>query len=240
MSVTGSKTVFHSEFKWCAATLSLWHGDIEMALIASGSNKDFKPVPEGNHTARCYRIIDLGTQESTYDGEARLMHKVLIGWELNGEADDGTPLKTDDGKPYTVSKQYTMSLGKKANLRADLESWRGQAFTDDELKGFDISKLLGVYCMVTVKHDKKDDKTYTNVASVSRWPAALKNAKFDPFYKNEIFDVDAPDLALLETFPEWLQEKINDSLEFRGVPKEQAAPSKGHADRSVPDEDIPF
>jgi len=133
-----------------------------------------------------------------------------------------------------------MSLGKKANLRADLESWRGQAFTDDELKGFDISKLLGVYCMVTVKHDKKEDKTYTNVASVSRWPAALKNAKFEPHYKNELFDVDAPDLDLMESFPDWLQEKINDSLEFRGVSKDQATPSKGHADRSVPDEDIPF
>lgn len=212
-----------------------------MALIASGSNKDFKPVPEGNHTARCYHIVDLGTQESTYDGESRLAHKVMICWELNGEADDGSPLASDDGKPFTVNKQYTMSLGKKATLRADLESWRGQAFTDDELKGFDISKLLGVYCMVTVKHDKKDDKTYVNVASVSRWPAALKNNKFEPYYPGQIFDIDSRDMGVFDALPEWMQDKIKSSLEWTGKSKAEAAPSRGHADADIPEtDDIPF
>lgn len=212
-----------------------------MALIATGSNGDFKPVPEGNHTARCYRIIELGTQESTYDGEARLSHKVLIGWELHGEADDGTPLSSDDGKPFTVTKQYTLSLGKKATLRADLESWRGQAFTDQDLKGFDISKLLGAYCMVTVKHDKKDDKTYVNVASVARWPAALKNAKPAAYYPDQIFDLDSRDMSIFDTLPEWMQKKIKESVEWQGKTKAEAAPSRGHADADIPEtDDVPF
>lgn len=221
-----------------------------MGFIATGSNKDFKPVPEGNHTARCYRVIDLGTQDVEFQGEAKQMHKVLIGWELNGEADDGSPLTTDDNKPLTVSKQYTLSLSKKANLRADLESWRGKAFSDEELLGFDISQLLGVYCMVTVKHDKKGDKTYTNVASVSRWPAALKNAKFKPFNETQQFDVDNPDMAMFETFPEWLQEKIQGCLEWNEPEVETAAPaarqgnSSGGARTNTGfddmDDDIPF
>lgn len=194
-----------------------------MGLTATGSNKEFKPVPEGNHMARCYRVIDLGTQDVEFQGEPKLMHKVLIAWELSGEADDGTPLQTDSGEPFTVSKQYTLSLSKKANLRADLESWRGKAFTDDELKGFDISQLLGAYCMVTVKHDKKNDKTYTNVASVARWPAALKNAKFPAKYANQVFDVDNPDMEMFETFPDWLKEKIQGCIEW-SAPQAAAAP----------------
>ena len=214
-----------------------------MALIASGSNKEFKPVPEGNHMARCYRVIDLGTQEGEYQGQATLQHKVLIGWELFGEDEDGTLLETDDGKPFTVSKQYTLSLGKKANLRADLESWRGKAFTDEELKGFDISQLLGAYCMVTVKHDKKGEKTYTNVASVAKWPSALKNSKPNAHHEDQLFDVSDPDHDLLRELPEWLQEKIVGCIEWRQAEGGDAPvaankkPSTGFDDM---DDDIPF
>lgn len=217
-----------------------------MGLTATGSNKEFKPVPEGNHMARCYRVIDLGTQDVEFQGEPKLMHKVLIAWELSGEADDGTQLQTDKGDPMTVSKQYTLSLSKKANLRADLESWRGKAFTDDELKGFDIGQLLGAYCMVTVKHDKKGDKTYTNVASVARWPAALKNSKFEARYGNQLFDVDNPDKQMFEDFPDWLKEKIESCMEWRGggqqapqptEKKRTAAAGTGFDDM---DDEIPF
>lgn len=210
-----------------------------MGLTATGSNKEFKPVPEGNHMGRCYRVIDLGTQEVSWadDPAPKLMHKVLIAWELSGEADDGSPLQTDDGKPLVVSKQYTLSLSKKANLRADLESWRGKAFSDDELKGFNIAQLLGAYCMVTVKHDTKGDKTYTNVASVARWPSALKNSKFEPVNPNQLFDVDKPDLDMFETFPEWLQEKIKGCMEWSAPKPESKAPAESLAEM---DSDIPF
>ena len=212
-----------------------------MALTATGTNSEFKPTPEGNHTARCFRIVDLGTQKTNYSGEEKLSHKIMIFWELHGEADDGTPLASSDGKPFTVSKQYTMSLSKKANLRADLESWRGQAFTDDELKGFDLTKLIGQYCMVTVKHEQSGEKTYVNVASVSRWPAALKNAKFQPQLENQIFDLDERNMLVFDNFPEWLQDKIKSSIEWSGKPRAEAEPSKGHADADIPEsDDIPF
>ena len=35
----------------------------------TSSGGDFKPVPAGLHLARCYRIIDLGTQRSEFDGQ---------------------------------------------------------------------------------------------------------------------------------------------------------------------------
>lgn len=203
-----------------------------MALIATGSNKEFKPVPEGSHMAVCHRVIDLGTQQWEYQGAAQQGRKVLIGWELHGEADDGSKLTTDDGQPLGVSKQYTLSLSKKASLRADLESWRGRAFTDEELKGFDVQSLLGAPCMITVKHDKKADKTYANVASVTRFPAALKAMK--PTAKNDlqIFDVENPDYTVFEVLPDWVKEKINQCIEFSAPKKQslsQASASAGKA-----------
>jgi hypothetical protein len=213
-----------------------------MSFIASESGKDFKKVPEGNHMARCYRVIDMGTQKGEYQGEPRLTPKILIAWELFGEADDGTPLQTDDGRPLTVSSTYTLSLSKKAALRAHLESWRGTAFTEQEAKGFDVSKLLGAYCMVTIKHDKKGEKTYTNVASVSKWPSALKNSKPAAVNEDQLFTVDKPDMAVFEVLPDWMKEKINACLEWNKEPQpepEKAKPVLVGAFDSL-DDDIPF
>jgi hypothetical protein len=216
-----------------------------MALIATGSNKEFKPVPEGSHMAVCFRVIDLGTQQWEYQGAAQTGRKVLIGWELHGEADDGSALTTDDGQPLSMSKQYTLSLGKKASLRADLESWRGRAFTDDELNGFDIGQLLGAACMVTVKHDRKADKTYSNVASVTRFPAALKALK--PTAKNDLhlFDVTGPDMTIFEVLPDWIKEKINQCSEWSAPKKQSLAQSSATAGKAGTsfdemDSDIPF
>ena len=50
---------------------------------------DFKPVPAGLHLARCYRIIDLGTQRSEYDGQENHQRKIMLGWELHGKDDEG-------------------------------------------------------------------------------------------------------------------------------------------------------
>lgn len=212
-----------------------------MGFIATGSDKEFKQVPQGNHQARCFGLVDLGTQRTqTPDGE-RLMHKIFIRWELFGVDDDDKPLATDDGRPLVIGKQYTLSLSKKANLRADLESWRGAAFSDAELRGFDVSKLLGQYCMLTIKHDTKGEKTYANVASVGKWPAFLKNQKPAPVNANEVFDVMNPDMNLMESLPNWLQDKIKASIEFTGETPAEASPSKGHAEQDIPDtDDIPF
>ena len=217
-----------------------------MALIATGSNKEFKPTPEGSHMAVCYRVIDLGTQRWDYQGTPQMGRKVLIGWELHGESDDGTPLRTDDGQPLAVSKTYTLSLGKKANLRADLESWRGKAFQESELHGFDISTLLGQPCMVTIKHQTKGDKTYSNVATVSRFPAALKDHKPKAINKLQLFDVTEFDRPLYEALPEWIRKQIDASAERSGTPQNTraatsaagaAAAGSGFDDM---DDDVPF
>ena len=114
-----------------------------MGFIASDNGGgDFKKVPQGVHMARCYSLIDMGTQLVRSQHGDKELHKIRIAWELFGEDEEGNPLTVErDGKtlPMTISKSYTLSLNEKANLRKDLESWRGKQFTDDEAKGFDIS-----------------------------------------------------------------------------------------------------
>ncbi len=211
-----------------------------MAIIAADSGSNFKLVPPGNHIARCYRMIDLGTQPVEREGVTKLQHKIRIGWELHGVDDDGNPLVQDDGRPMTVTKQYTLSLGKVATLRADLESWRGRPFTDEELRGFDIGKLLNVYCMLQVIHNASNGKTYANIASISKVPAALKNTLPAPVLPAELFDINEPDMALFDTFHDKLKETIRGSTEWRernGAAMQPATAGGGYSDM---DDDIQF
>lgn len=198
-----------------------------MAFIATDSGGgNFKRVPAGVFIGRCYSLIDLGTQLTQGQYGDKLQHKIKIGWELFGEDENGEPLTIDvDGKtmPMTISKSYTVSLHEKSGLRKDLAAWRGRDFTDEEAKAFDVSKLLGAYCMVNVTTSETNGKTYSNVAGLTPLPGALKNAKPAPVHDQVVFDLDKPDMKLFATFHEKLQEAIKRSPEWANATENSRA-----------------
>lgn len=216
-----------------------------MAFIATDAGGgSFKRVPSGAYIGRCYSLIDLGTQLTSGQYGEKLQHKIQIGWELFGEDEQGNPLTVDvDGKemPMTIKKSYTVSLHEKAGLRKDLAAWRGRDFTDEEAKAFDVSKLLGAYCMVNITTSENNGKTYSNVAGLTPLPGALKNAKPAAVHVNQVFDLDAPDMKLFATFHEKLQEAIKRSPEWA---QKQGKPQPGtHGFEDMPNdelEEIPF
>lgn len=203
-----------------------------------GSN--YKRVPSGAFIGRCYSLIDLGTQRTDGQYGIKDQHKIQIGWELFGDDDEGNPLTVDvDGHvmPMTIKKSYTVSLHEKAGLRRDLASWRGREFTDEEVKAFDVSKLLGAYCMVNVTTSENNGKTYSNVSGVTRLPSALKDAKPAPVHNNIVFNLDEPDMALFSAFHEKLQEAIKRAPEWKGSSSQEEHDNSGFESMS---NDIPF
>lgn len=210
------------------------------------SSSNFIPVPPGSHVARCYRIVDLGTQKTEYLGEIKLLRKVMFGWELHGEDSEGKPLVTEKGEPMAIFKNYTLSLNEKANLRLDLQSWRGKPFTDAEATRFDISVVLGAWCMLNVIHRPgKNDKIFANVAGVSPIPAIVKQYGLpEGVNKLQMFRLAEPDMEMFETFSKGLKAKIEASPEWKSLmapkapQKASQAPAKsGFEDM---DDDIPF
>lgn len=138
-----------------------------MAIIAKAASDNFVLCPAGTHAAVCVDIVDLGIVESEFQGKKKKLHKVRIVWQID-EANEETK------KPYTAGKRYTLSLHEKANLRKDLESWRGKPFTAQECEGFDLEALLSVGALINVIHETKGDKTYDNVTSIMRVPKAMQ------------------------------------------------------------------
>lgn len=127
-----------------------------MPIIARKPEISFTPCPEGLHHAVCVDVCDLGIVKGQY-GEK---HKVEIRWQTD-------VTNKDTGKRFELRKWYTLSLHEKANLRKDLECWRGRKFTDTELEGFDLECLLGVNCQLQVIHNITDEgKTFDSVQAI--------------------------------------------------------------------------
>ena len=139
-----------------------------MSIVAKASGKEFEKFPlpeEGTVQAVCAGVWDLGLQKSTYNGTEKVQHKVVISWELSQLID--APESEYHGMPYMLSKTYTLSLYENANLRKDLESWRGQPFTEQQVEeGFDVEKLYGINCLVGVTHVTKNERTFANITSI--------------------------------------------------------------------------
>jgi hypothetical protein len=206
---------------------------------------DFKQVPAGLHLARCYRIVDIGTQRTEYDGVEKLQRRVSLFWELHGKDDNGESLVTERGEPLGIFKNYTQSWHEKASLRIDLQSWRNKPFTESEMKKFDISNILGSWCMVTViQRPGKNGKMYSNVGGISPVPSIIKQAGLpDGVNPLKEFDLKNPDYELFDTFGKGLKERIEASPEWKALqgkktaPKPVKAPSSGFDDM---EDDLPF
>jgi len=215
-----------------------------MGLVAKAEEgSSFIPVPPGMHLARCYRIVDLGTQESTYMGNVKHVHRAMFQFEVHSENAEGNPLVTSNGDPMTVSKTFTVSLADKATLRKDLETWRGKPFTPEEKNGFELKNVLGQWAMITVSENESNGRTYTNIANINPVPLTIKKNGL-PEGKNElkIFSIDDADMALFESFSEGLKDKIRKSPEWErlhGGPSTLSS-SASSANFDDMESDLPF
>lgn len=180
-----------------------------MAIIAKDSGKSFDPIDAGLHVGRCVSMIHIGTVEQVFKDETKSLNKVQLTFELPNE------LKTFDEEkeeePRLISQDFTLSMSSKGNLRKTLESWRGKPFSEDEAKAFDVTKLLGVACMINVIHKESNGKTYANISAVTPPAKGMDipeqiTPSFEFNYENckETFD----------SVPEWIQKKIAKSEEF--------------------------
>jgi hypothetical protein len=193
---------------------------------------DFTPAPEGTHVARCIQLIDIGTHHGEYQGAPTKRNQVIVRWELPNETVD-----TEKGpQPMLVSKFYTNSLGEKANLRKDLEAWRGRQFTVEELMKFDLESILDKPCLVTIAHNEKKKAVVKTVSGL------VKGMTCPPAHnQTSTFWIDDWDDSKFEALPEGFKKLIQESDEY----KESLAPpdkaSNGSAKHVDPlDDDIPF
>lgn len=198
-------------------------------------DNDFELCPEGSHIAVCYRVVDLGTQQTNFGQK----HQILISWEMPDEL-------MQDGRPFSIGKKYTYSSHEKSSLRKDLESWRGAPFRDEQIAEFDIANLIGAGCMIGITHKDGERGRFANVTAILRLPKGTKA----PPIRNEALCFNLAerpfDHRIFGKLSERLQTTIKLSPEYEAAlagrdPNEQPPPPNGESDYGSADLDsIPF
>jgi len=207
-----------------------------MPITATSTGTTRDPIPAGNYIARCYQMIEIGTVTEFIMGKQKTLHKVRIGWELPTELKIFDPSKGE--QPLAISKEYTLSMNEKSNLRKDLKSWRGKDFTEDEAKAFDITKLLGAACMLNIIHRPSSDglRVYDNIAGITAIPKGVQVPK--AMNKLFVLSYDEWDEVKFNSLPDFIKVKMQGSDEYKAL--------KNPAERSYANEitepldDLPF
>jgi len=192
---------------------------------ASSNTKRADPLEAGSYPARLVQIVGLGIQPSRpYKGEEkpprltiRLTYEFLDEFMKDEEGNDL------EDKPRWLSEELPFM-----SLKADLakSTKRYFALDPDDTADGDWSKLIGAPCVVTVvqEADKRPgvDRIYEKIANVSAMRP--KEAAKAPELKNPslVWDFYEPDVEVFKGFPDWIQEKIKNAVDYPGSTLERA------------------
>jgi hypothetical protein len=152
-------------------------------------------------------VYDLGEQQVEYKGKTRYSNQVMLTFELAG-----LTIEVDgEQKPRQLSRRFAVSTSKKSGLRKFLTSWRGKAFSDEEIKNFNTDKLLGQTAMLQIVHDESGE--YANIDGIMQIPRGTPA----PTTTSELFkfNIDEWDQKTFDNLPEWIQETIKKSTQYQ-------------------------
>lgn len=207
--------------------------------------------PAGTHIARLYKIIDLGTHDGEYQGRPKVSRLIRIYWELPNEIKEYEKDGQKVSAPFAISREFTFSMGEKANLRKIVQGMIGTILTDDEAYNFDVDKLVGEPCLITVVHETS--KTGNKYALVSTTAPMMRGMEAPAqFNKNEILDVSEMTEDEIGKQPQWLMDKLRESHEYKRMTGTMITPNTASDTSSTPaypepgtngvisPEDIPF
>ena len=190
---------------------------LKMALTPP-KGKAFELPPEGPISGVCTRVIDTGTHYN--EKFKKNIHQVSIGFELDE--------LMEDGRPFFISKRYTYSLHEKSKLRPALESWRGKAYSEEELNNVNLLKLLNNPACLNIVHENG----YANIMPLLEGMKIPKASSECIGFEIENFNKD-----VFSKLPDSMKYRIRLSKEYLSMQENR---EKSDESPSEEDGDIPF
>ena len=162
-------------------------------ITATATPSTFKAHDEGQFVAQCVDCINLGEKVQDFPGTKPYLAPTCALVFRTGERN------TETGEYIDVSKEYTVSMGEKANLRKDLQQWRGKAYTPEQIEaGVPLDKLTGNHALLTVSHRVSGKgRTYANITAIVGIPAQMKAAvtKYTDYTRAEFWETRKAEYA---------------------------------------------
>lgn len=197
-----------------------------------GFRKKQKPIPPaGLQLAVCYSIIDLGTHDETFPGQApKPTPKVHFSWEFPGYT--GIFDEKKGPQPLAVFQEYTIAAGDRAKLPKMLSSWGRIPIKEiTKISAKLLGMFLGQACTINVVHEtskKADDVDadtgqkiqYANIGNKgeSVMPRMEGMVKPDKTVNPPIFfNLDQFSWEQYAKIPKHLQDRIAKSKEWPSI-----------------------
>lgn len=197
--------------------------------------------PAGQYAATCYSVVITGTHEREWQGRKSLSTQVLIAWEIPelrfiDEDENGN----ERDRPKAWFQTYAFSDSEKSNFWKMLASWRGEAFTKDELLKFNISKLIGKNALLQIIHEKKPDGNIRDkLATITPLPRQIPAPPLENPTLLYGFDKEKNQWPPFpENLPEWMRNKIMESREWiaiHGKPEDEQKEQQQQAQAQQPE-----
>lgn len=194
---------------------------------------EYPRIGDGAYPARLVQVIDLGAQIKTDyqtqkpvltdSGEEVVQNVVFLTFELPTET-----IEIDgEEKPRWLGKEYTLSWHPKSNLTKVVDALKASV-TDAE----SLTDLLGAPCMLTVGTTSggKDKITGVSMPVKGLQVPELQNPA-------KAFDMDAPDMEVYPTIPQFIRDKIENGVNFS---KSALSDKLNGSGVGVEEDDIPF
>lgn len=138
-------------------------------------SKQFAPHPTGGHVLKCVDVVDYGMVVDEWEGRVKVQHKVALVFQSKHV--------NENGHPYLITTEFTVSMFELANLRKFLEMWRGQSYTEEQAKaGVPLDKLEGRYGYATIEHGtSKKGRKFANIVSIMPVPEGVPLPEVAPY-----------------------------------------------------------
>ena len=187
----------------------------------------------GNHVGILSQIITVGTQQSSFNGEAKEAFKLLLGFEI---PDQLYTKGQQAGQTMLVKNEWNVSTHPNAGLRKILEPWLGVFESEEHMKETleQLHRMIGATALVNISHSEQG---FANIASLTppiagmavpvptRIPVlfTLEPINWNPSeaelgqmteIQYEIYQQCGPMKAVFDSLPEGTKKRIGKSPEF--------------------------
>lgn len=195
-----------------------------------------------NYPARLVQVLDLGPRQNYFDKE-KINHEIMLTYELVTEFMQDDKGESVEDKPLWLSEVINMvdlpTGMSPTEIYADAYKSKGKlvqrckVFDPKGTLDFDLSQMVDLPCVVTVVQKKKQDGTLKN--DIGGVTGIMKGMAVPELVNPpKVFSLEEPDLTILGSLPEWLQEKIKTNLEFNGSPLEAALSGRAPEAKAKP------
>lgn len=162
-------------------------------ITARGSESKFKAHPEGQFVGQCVDTIDLGEKVQDFPGTTPYLAATCALVFRTGEKNE------DTGDYIDIAREFTVSMGEKANLRKFLEQWRGKPYTKEQIEaGVPLDKLTGNHGLLTVAlRTSGKGRQYANITACVGIPKqmAATVTKYDDYERAEYWQTRKQEYA---------------------------------------------